>query len=68
MQFMFICHFVGNDFIPHIPSLNIHMGGLDTLFDVYCNTYKKVDLKRLIRIKIRNQINKNKFHQVSMKC
>jgi 5'-3' exonuclease len=34
-DFIFICFLLGNDFLPHFPSIDIHSGGLDEIIHSY---------------------------------
>jgi 5'-3' exoribonuclease 1 len=41
-DFILMCFMVGNDFLPHIPAIEIIQGGIDTMIDVYkqvCEAY-----------------------------
>jgi 5'-3' exoribonuclease 2 len=37
-DFIFMCYFLGNDFLPHIPSLDIQHNGIETLIIKYTET------------------------------
>lgn len=39
-DFIFICYLMGNDFLPHLPSLDIYNGAIDTLIEKYIETIK----------------------------
>jgi 5'-3' exonuclease len=34
-DYIFLCFFLGNDFMPHFPSANIRTGGIDKLLNAY---------------------------------
>ena len=34
-DYIFICFFIGNDFVPHHPAINIRTTGIELLVDVY---------------------------------
>jgi 5'-3' exonuclease len=39
-DFIFMCFMLGNDFIPHIPSIEILEGGIDVMLSIYKDTGK----------------------------
>ena len=34
-DYIFLCFFLGNDFMPHFPAVNIRTGGIDKLINAY---------------------------------
>lgn len=54
-DFIVICYLLGNDFIPHIPSINIKNHGIDDIIWAYCEVqyrYNKAIYDDNIDIKI----------------
>jgi len=63
-DFIFMCYFLGNDFLPHIPSLDIHKSGIESLIVSYAETMiellttkKKIYYLLDDKIKSQNKIN-----------
>jgi 5'-3' exonuclease len=48
---IFVCFLLGNDFLPHFPSIDIHHEGLDELLESYIKTLLKLKTKLIERIK-----------------
>jgi 5'-3' exoribonuclease 2 len=61
-DFVFLCYFLGNDFIPHIPTISIRHDGIETLLDAYLYAFERSE-EKLITVK-NNQI---KYSRTSFK-
>lgn len=48
-DFIFLCYLLGNDFLPHFPSIDIKKHGLDTILDCYSDIYIEYE-ENLIKI------------------
>ena len=40
---IYFCVFLGNDFLPHFPSINIRSGGIHKMMAAYQNTIGKTN-------------------------
>lgn len=47
-DFVFLCYLLGNDFLPHLPTIDIKKNGLDTLIDCYVDTYINLSTKLIL--------------------
>lgn len=57
-DFIFICYFLGNDFLPHYPSIDIYGDGLPILLNTWGETIQKTVLP-IIKIQGGNKVQFN---------
>ena len=56
-DFIFICYFLGNDFIPHIPSIDIKKEGMDIIINAYIHSLERTGeyiIEKIIIVKNKN--------------
>jgi len=41
-DYIFLCYFLGNDFLPHILALDISKDGIEDLISKYCKTFSEI--------------------------
>lgn len=58
-DFITLSYLLGNDFIPHIPSIDIKNNGLDFLIDKYTNTFILLNTHLIKKDRINNKIEIN---------
>lgn len=63
-DYIFLCFLLGNDFMNHIPSLNLRYGGHNILLDTYSKLQDRYDgYFRLIDRKLKNYIHMTFFKE-----
>lgn len=71
-DYIFICYLLGNDFLPHLPSIDIHIEGMETLFNVYMDVFQDlgrtmVTLDKRGKVVIDNKFLKEVILKLSVK-
>ena len=53
-DYVCLCFFIGNDFLPSIVGIDINTGGINSLIDIYCNVFS---IRRKYLVDENNEIN-----------
>ena len=56
-DFIFMCYFLGNDFLPHIVSLDIHNEGIERLIQTYIKVVNELSLSKMEYLLDKTNIN-----------
>ena len=66
-DFIFLCYLLGNDFLPHFPSIDIKKYGLDTILDCYTDIYIQYEQNILSIVNDEPEINDYIFGELIRK-
>lgn len=64
-DYVFICLLLGNDFLPHMPSISLKNNGLDTLIKEYLLAYYKLNTHLIVNNKINQSFLMYLFNKLS---
>lgn len=65
-DFIFICYLMGNDFLPHLPSLDIYDGAIDLLLEKYIQVYTDNNDYIIDNNKINNKVFRDLIIELSL--
>ena len=63
-DFIFVCYFLGNDFLPHLPSLETSINGIDHLLELYSDVLIKNNFSYIVKINTKEKINTKVFRDL----
>tara|TARA_E500000178_G_scaffold347180_1_gene400023 strand:- start:608 stop:2356 length:1749 start_codon:yes stop_codon:yes gene_type:complete len=58
-DFVFMCYLLGNDFLPHLPALDIYANGLDILLEKYVELLSNYNYNKFLIERKKSSININ---------
>jgi 5'-3' exonuclease len=58
-DFIFICYLLGNDFLPHFPSINIKHDGLNIIIDSYIDVFLQLGESLIQIVDSKVKVNNN---------